>query len=315
MKYITGIHALNLPCPLETSGDWHTSALRWENITFAESKEMFFGSYGINYGVKIPEHKETYAVADHIRALLDLLELGHFTAAQGMNKDFICNPAYDEEIFGKVYSMRVLDNWEDINLFMEKEYFMQWVRFREGREQEAGDWKKSQLSDMGGSCTERGYGDGIERDTDAQKRFSNNDRNVEKILPIENACKGKNIDECNCTCINDLRAYNIDDLALRKGAAYQYGNRLKDLYDVCYICGHYLDDLSPYVLEQLKINMGINGIRQCEYVINTQEDDSVDKNRLVRDYLAVYDKLGLLMDEEERAIIAQMRCRYGIVDG
>lgn len=294
MKYITGIHALNLPCPLETSGDWHTSALRWENITIAESKEMFFGSYGINYGVKIPEHKEIYAVADHIRALLDLLELGHFTAAQGMNKDFICNPAYDEEIFGKVYSMRILDNWEDINLFMEKEYFMQWVRYREGREQEAGDW--------------------IEGDIDAQKRSSDNDGNVEKSLPIENARKSKNIDECNCTCINDLRAHNIDDLAMRKGAAYQYGNRLRDLYDVCYICGHYLDDLSPYVLEQLKINMGTNGIRQFEYVISTQEDDSVDKNRLVRDYLAVYDKLGLLMDEEERDIIAQMRCRYGIAD-
>ena len=29
MKYISGINALNLPCSLDTCGDWHTSALQW----------------------------------------------------------------------------------------------------------------------------------------------------------------------------------------------------------------------------------------------------------------------------------------------
>ena len=31
MKYVTGIHALNIPCNLETSGDWHMSAIQWEH--------------------------------------------------------------------------------------------------------------------------------------------------------------------------------------------------------------------------------------------------------------------------------------------
>lgn len=56
--------------------------------------------------IPIPEHPGRYHVANHIRALLDLLELGRFTPAQGMNQDFICNDAYTEEIFRQVMKLR-----------------------------------------------------------------------------------------------------------------------------------------------------------------------------------------------------------------
>jgi len=52
----------------------------------------------------IPEHEENYAVANHIRALLDLLEMGNFSLAQGMNRDFICNDDYNGEVFEKILS-------------------------------------------------------------------------------------------------------------------------------------------------------------------------------------------------------------------
>lgn len=91
MKYITGQHALNLPCSLMTSGDWHQSALQWEFPFCRDSRDSVFGDYGI-------EHKGTYDVANHIRALLDLLEMGRFTAAQGMNKDYICNDKYTGQL-------------------------------------------------------------------------------------------------------------------------------------------------------------------------------------------------------------------------
>jgi len=130
MQYITGIHALNLPCSLLTCGDWHQSALRWKDITFMNTDTAFFGNYGIEYNKCIPEHEETYAVANHIRALLDLLEQGNFSTAQGMNKDFICNERYNDEIFGKVTSMSVLPNWNQIDDFMTREYYNKWVNFK-----------------------------------------------------------------------------------------------------------------------------------------------------------------------------------------
>jgi len=80
MRYITGIHALNLPCSLLTSGDWHQSGLRWEKITYRDTEDSIFGDWGIEQCSVVPKHEGTYAVANHIRALLDLLEIGNFCA-------------------------------------------------------------------------------------------------------------------------------------------------------------------------------------------------------------------------------------------
>ena len=129
MFYITGIHALNIPCSLKTEGDWHASALQWKNIQFYSSEKMFFKDYGIEANKEIPESAERYFVANHIRALLDLLELGKYSIAQGMNREYICNEDYDKEIFEKVYSMKKLKNWNKINDFMKQEYRLKWLDF------------------------------------------------------------------------------------------------------------------------------------------------------------------------------------------
>jgi hypothetical protein len=131
MLYITGIYALNLPCQLNTTGDWHTASLDWANLKMMDSEDMFFKDYGIENNHKIPEHNGNFSVANHIRASLDLLQLGKFSLAQGMNKDFICNDSYNDEIFTKVYTMRVLPNWNEIERFMRKEYKIQWLDFIE----------------------------------------------------------------------------------------------------------------------------------------------------------------------------------------
>lgn len=131
MLYLTGQQALNITCSLETCGDWHTSALQWDRLSLVDSNNMFFGEYGIEIHNKVPNFEGEIYVANHIRALLDLLEIGNFAVAQGMNKEYICNPIYDSEIFEKVYSMIVLDNWKNIDMFMDKEYLMKWVKYKE----------------------------------------------------------------------------------------------------------------------------------------------------------------------------------------
>ena len=130
MLYITGIHALNLPCSLLTCGDWHCSAIQWKHPTLRESETAFFRDYGIERNVSIPEHDGTYAAANHIRALLDLLELGKLSVAQGMNKDFICNDSYTDEVFEKVSTMKELPNWDSIDHFMGKEYCSNWLKYK-----------------------------------------------------------------------------------------------------------------------------------------------------------------------------------------
>lgn len=134
MIYVSGIHALNIPCSLETCGDWHSSALRWEDIDIRDSSKSIFGDYGIEPSHRIPHHEGTYNVANTIRALLDLIDDGNFAQAQGMNSDFICNPAYDSEVFEKVYLLSSRDNWHEISAFMGREYRTKWLRFLKGKE-------------------------------------------------------------------------------------------------------------------------------------------------------------------------------------
>ena len=128
MQYISGIHALNLPCSLPTCGDWHRSALQWDHPTIRESDNSIFGTYGIEDCGHVPEHPGLYKAANHIRALLDLLSEGQFSLAQGMRKDYICNDSLDNEIFSKVIALRSNSNWKAIDHFMGKEYGMRWLR-------------------------------------------------------------------------------------------------------------------------------------------------------------------------------------------
>ena len=130
MQYITGIHALNLPCSLLSCGDWHSSALQWKRLDIRDSDSSFFGNYGIEYCSSVPENEGTYAKANHIRALLDLLEIGNFSIAQGMNQDFICNDDYTNEIFNKVAQMIALPHWYEIDSFMGMEYYSKWLDYK-----------------------------------------------------------------------------------------------------------------------------------------------------------------------------------------
>lgn len=137
MKYITGIYALNLTCSLDTSGDWHQSALCWDKPDIRESLNSRFGDYGIEENFSIPMKKGMgYKTANHIRAILDLLEDRNFGLLQGMREYYIGNAKYDNEIFMSVYSMKDLSYWQEISEFMGKEYMMKWIKFLKQKESE-----------------------------------------------------------------------------------------------------------------------------------------------------------------------------------
>ncbi len=133
MLYITGIHALNLPCKLNTCGDWHQSGIQWNKPYMLESSGSIFGDYGIEPNHHIPEHSDVYNVADTIRASLDLLIESKFSVIQGMNEDFICNPDYDTEVFEKVLQLTILPHWNQINAFMKSEYRTKWINYKRSK--------------------------------------------------------------------------------------------------------------------------------------------------------------------------------------
>ncbi|MGN1105402.1 MAG: hypothetical protein ACI4RH_02035 [Huintestinicola sp.] len=95
-----------------------------------ESENSIWGEYGIKHNMKIPEHNGTYNVANHIRALLDMIEDLDFSNAQGMREDFICCEEYTQEIFEKVSMLFDSPNWKMIDRFMMNEYFEDWIRYK-----------------------------------------------------------------------------------------------------------------------------------------------------------------------------------------
>lgn len=131
LQYITGIYALNLACSLDTCGDWHCSSLDWRKVSFSNAYDSVFGLYGLEFNRTIPEHSGTYAVANHIRALLDMLADGQFALAQGMRNDYICTSRYDQEIFEHISLLKDCNNWNNIDQFMGHEYKMKWKKYKE----------------------------------------------------------------------------------------------------------------------------------------------------------------------------------------
>lgn len=124
MRYITGMFALSTPCELDTTGDWHHYCYDWDNPEYAESEGSLWGDYGIYYH---KTHKEYFA--DHIRALLDMISKGRLMDAQGINKDYICNDKYTEEIFSKVIILLDSPIWPNICSFMNHEYRKAWREY------------------------------------------------------------------------------------------------------------------------------------------------------------------------------------------
>lgn len=125
MKYITGLHALNLDCSLNTCGDWHTSGIQWESPFIKESINSTFGNYGIEDNCRVPQHPGSHKVANHIRYFWIYWRM----AISVMHKECICTDEYNSEIFEKILLLKSHENGKTVNSFMGKEYGRKWLDF------------------------------------------------------------------------------------------------------------------------------------------------------------------------------------------
>ncbi|WP_304857489.1 MULTISPECIES: hypothetical protein [Bacteria] len=141
MRYITDIHALNLPCSLGTTGDWHTSALQWDRLRIRESEESPWGDWGIESpsAARVPQHEGMrFNVANHVRALADMIAAHRFTVAQGASEAFLDGNDYDNELFSHIIMLKGTPGWGEIDSFMRKEYRLAWVDFERGNDGRTG---------------------------------------------------------------------------------------------------------------------------------------------------------------------------------
>jgi hypothetical protein len=155
-------------------------------------------------------------------------------------------------------------------------------------------------------CDTAGYKFRIAKDTDTVKRYMINYGNSSKPLKVEVSFRRTNIPENETTKINGIAVYNIDSLSIMKANAYTARDKIRDLYDVSFICNNYFEKLSPQTVSVIRNAIEYKGIEQFDYIIRQNEDELIDTAKLANDFLDMYDKLGLLYDSEEKKLFDEL---------
>lgn len=132
MRYVTGMHALNLGDRSETPGDWHFSAMDWAHPMWLDTDSSPFGAYDVDV-CEVPGHG-VVPVAGHVRACLDLIEQGLYGSAQGMRNDFLDNSLTDIPVMEHVLTLRGRRDWPGIDRFMGREYLCAWLDYKRSRQ-------------------------------------------------------------------------------------------------------------------------------------------------------------------------------------
>lgn len=154
-------------------------------------------------------------------------------------------------------------------------------------------------------CSKYGYDYRIAKDTQTVQRFMIHYRDGSKPLKVEISYRNKVILPNTYQKINDISVYTIDRLAQLKASAYQGRDKIRDLYDVCFICNNYYSELSESTQNLIRDALSFKGFEHFDYIVNTQSDPLIDKNQLAEDYLKMYDKLDLLYTSDEKNTLAQ----------
>ena len=309
MLYISYMHALNIPCKLETSGDWHWGAYKWKNFKLLESQNSIFKDYGIEKDKEIPFNKEKFNVANHIRALLDMIEAGYFKEAQGMNNDYICNDKYNLEIFTTVLMFKDNKNFIAINNFMLKGGTALLLCYNLNRFSEDIDLDSSNMNIfkyIDEFCNIKNFTYRKAKDTKTvQRAFI--DYGESNKLKIEVSHRNSNISKDLLVNVNGILTYNINELTNLKALAYSGRDKVRDLYDITFIINNYYEKLNEQTKMNLETILSYKGIEQYDYFeSNSITDDLIDMNELSVSFLKAYEKItGISLnndneEEEER---------------
>lgn len=153
-------------------------------------------------------------------------------------------------------------------------------------------------------CKKYNYSYNVNKDTDTVKRFMiHYTEKYNKPLKVEISYRRKDIRNDEIANINGITVYDINSLCYMKSSAYQARDKIRDLYDVCFLCNHYWEELSDGAINTLRASVEYKGIEQFDYIVREQSDELIDKEKLADDFLTMYDKLCLLYTEEEKAVL------------
>ena len=152
-------------------------------------------------------------------------------------------------------------------------------------------------------CVREGYTCRVAKDTDTVRRCMIHYGSVGKPLKVEVSYRRREIPADETAVVNGILVYRIEPLCIMKANAYAGRDKIRDLYDLTFICNHFFDELSPQAVALVRSALEFKGIEQFDYITREQSDELVDTSKLAGDFLELFDRLGLLYDSEEKSLM------------
>jgi predicted nucleotidyltransferase component of viral defense system len=163
--------------------------------------------------------------------------------------------------------------------------------------------QKGLISLVDNYCVDNNYSYRVAKDTATVERCFIHYGNVGRPLKIEASYRRREIPAEEVEVINGIWVYGIEPLCVMKTGAYAGRDKIRDLYDVTFILNNFIDRLSSPTIALVRSAVEYKGIAQFDYVVRDQPDELIDNDKLAEDFLHMYERLGLLLDEDEHTLL------------
>jgi len=146
-------------------------------------------------------------------------------------------------------------------------------------------------------CSKTGYTFRTAKQTNTAERYilHYDDTQTLKIeVSHRKVASKKNIKQ-----INGIQVYDIDTLCILKKGAYDNRMRIRDLYDLVFICNNYWDELSPVVKSGVLESLSRDVLERFDYLIRQEHDEYIDVKKLENNLLELLFSLEIIKENKQ----------------
>ena len=118
-------------------------------------------------------------------------------------------------------------------------------------------------------------------------------------LKIETSFREQYINPDNIVKVNGIQTYELSVLTEKKVKAFDQRDKLRDLYDLIFICKEKWNDIDDRAKENIKDSFSHKGIEYFETIVEVQKDEFIDSKKLEEDFIDIWDKIELSKDDDE----------------
>lgn len=109
----------------------------------------------------------------------------------------------------------------------------------------------------------------------------------------------------NIRTVNGSKVYSIDRMAQMKSTAYNATDNLRDLLDLAFIVNNYYHELSEVTLNVISDMLQYKGLEHLDYLLAIQQEDLVNPEKLLENFLAMHHRLNLIYSEADEVILEE----------